>query len=99
MPFSGWRRPSLCEQLLEALAVLGEVDRVGRGAEDRHAGALRARSASLSGVWPPNCTITPCSLPLLARLDDLEHVLDGQRLEVEPVGGVVVGRDGLRDCS
>jgi isoaspartyl peptidase/L-asparaginase-like protein (Ntn-hydrolase superfamily) len=32
------------------------------------------------------------------RLDaaDLEHVLGGERLEVEPVGRVGVGRDGLR---
>ena len=28
--------------------------------------------------------------------DDLEHVLERQRLEVQAVGGVVVGRDGLR---
>jgi hypothetical protein len=28
-------------------------------------------------------------------LDDLEDVLEGQRLEVQPVGGVVVGGDGL----
>ena len=27
---------------------------------------------------------------------DLDHVLGGQRLEIEPVGGVVIGRDGLR---
>ena len=31
----------------------------------------------------------------LLDVGDLEHVLGGQRLEVEPVGGVVVGRDGL----
>ncbi len=30
-----------CEQLLEALAVLGEVDGVGRGAEDRDAGVVQ----------------------------------------------------------
>ena len=28
--------------------------------------------------------------------DDLEHVLEGERLEVEPVAGVVVGGDRLR---
>ena len=28
-------------------------------------------------------------------VDDLEHVLEGERLEVEPVGGVVVGGDRL----
>ncbi len=31
----------------------------------------------------------------LLGVDDLEHVLEGERLEVEPVGGVVVGGDGL----
>ena len=32
-------------------------------------------------------------------LDDREHVLEGQRLEVEPIHRVVVGGDRLRDCS
>ena len=32
----------------------------------------------------------------LLDLADPEHVLERQRLEVEPVGGVVVGRDRLR---
>ncbi len=27
--------------------------------------------------------------------DDLQHVFQGQRLEIEPVGGVIVGGDGL----
>ena len=53
--------------------------------------------ASFSGVCPPNCTMTPCSVPFACSLSqDFEHVLGGQRLEIEPVGGVVVGRDGLR---
>ena len=97
MPFSGWRSCSLSQQLLEALAVLGEVDGVGRGAEDRDVGLRQAPAASFSGVWPPNCTMTPSSVPfLLLGIDDLDHVLGGQRLEIQPVGGVVVGRDGLR---
>ena len=41
MPFSGWLEAELVEQPLEAVAVLGEVDRVGRRAEDRHAGLLQ----------------------------------------------------------
>ena len=49
--------------------------------------------ASLSGVWPPNWTITPHGF---STSDDLQHVLERQRLEVQPVGGVVVGGDGLR---
>ena len=80
------------QQRGEAAAVLGEVDRVDRGAEQPGAGLLdRARQLERR---------------LAAELDDhalgaldLEHgedVLGGQRLEVEAVGGVVVGRDRLR---
>ena len=57
-------------------------------------------AASLSGVWPPRLTMTPTSRPspTEARLLGVEHVgqvLGGERLEVEPVRGVVVGRDRL----
>ena len=55
--------------------------------------AAASGTASLSGVWPPNCTITPYGL---LAVHDREHVLERQRLEVEPVGRVVVGRDRLR---
>ena len=52
--------------------------------------------ASFSGVWPPNWTMTPMQRAvLLLDAEDLEDVLEGQRLEVEAVGGVVVGGDGL----
>jgi hypothetical protein len=51
------------EEGLEALAVLGEVDGVGGGAEDGDAGLVSAM-ASLRGVWPPNWTMTPWSVPL-----------------------------------
>jgi hypothetical protein len=40
--------------------------------------------------------MTPCSVPFALDVDDLQHVLGRQRLEIEPVGGVVVGRDRLR---
>ena len=33
--------PQAVEQLLEAVAILGEIDGVGRGAEDRHLGVLQ----------------------------------------------------------
>ena len=55
--------------------------------------ARASGNARLSGVWPPNCTITPSGF---STLDDVQHVLEGQRLEVQPVGGVVVGAHGLR---
>ena len=80
------------DEILEAFPILGEVDRIGRGADDRHAGRFeiareleRGLSAELhddaAGLFP---------------VHDLEHVLERQRLEIEPVGGVVVGRDRLR---
>ena len=68
----------------------GEVPRIGISARSNAA-------ASFSGVCPPNCTMTPSKVPrALLDAHDLEHVLGGQRLEIEPVGGVVIGRDGLR---
>jgi hypothetical protein len=81
MPFARLASAELVEQLAEQLAVLGAIDRVGAGAEDRHAG-LAAPRASLSGVWPPNCTITPCGF---SRSTIVQHVLERQRLEVQPV--------------
>ena len=53
--------------------------------------------ASLSGVCPPRDTMTPCHRPAGRQLgiEHVGHVLVGQRLEVEAVRGVVVGRDRL----
>jgi hypothetical protein len=64
------------------LAVLGAVDR--RRAACRESGTPSASSAvaSLSGVWPPNCTMTPYgfSFGTISK-----HVLERQRLEVQAV--------------
>ena len=76
----------------KALPVLGQVDRSRRRAEDRHTQALepigqveRRLPAELHdhafGPFP---------------LDHVQHVLQRQRLEIQPVGGVVVGGDRLR---
>ncbi len=54
--------------------------------------ASASGTARFSGVCPPNCTMTPSGF---SRLDDVEHVFERERLEVEAVGGVVVGRDRL----
>ena len=47
--------PRSQQQLREALAILGQIDRVGRRAEILTPAACSG-SASFSGVWPPNCT-------------------------------------------
>ena len=53
-------------------------------------------SARFSGVWPPNCTITPSGFSVSQMLSTF---FERERLEVEAVAGVVIGGDGLRDCS
>ena len=84
------------DQRLEAVAVLGEVDGVGRGAEDRHAGGCQ-RLGELQGRLPAELHDDAVQRALrLLGCDDLQHVLGRQRLEVEPVRGVVVGRHRLR---
>ena len=59
----GLLQAELVQELLEPLAVFGEVDGVGRGAEDRDAFVRAAPGPASAGVWPPNCTMTPCRVP------------------------------------
>ena len=80
------------EQRAEALAVLGQVDRLVRRAHQPVAGLLQRRGElqrSLAAELGHDADGT-------LAFTDREHLLDSQRLEVEPVGGVVVGRDRLR---
>jgi hypothetical protein len=75
------------QQRPEPPPVLGQVDRVNRGPQQRHPGlleVLRQAQRRLAAELDDHA---------LGSLDrgDREHVLDGQRLEVEAVGGVVVG--------
>ena len=66
--------------------------------------ASARRCANPSGVWPPSCTMTPTTPPVpcpppadcCSARKTSQHVLERQRLEVEPVGGVVVGGHRLR---
>ena len=53
--------------------------------------------ASPSAVWPPSCTITPTSSPDCDSAWMTSSTSSRvERLEVEPVARVVVGRHGLR---
>jgi hypothetical protein len=79
------------EHLLEALAVLGSVDGIGRRADDRHARRLQV-ARELERRLPAELHDHALGLLLV---DDLEDVLERERLEIEAVGRVVVGRDGL----
>ena len=67
----------------------GLVPRIG------YAGVLEP-FASPSGVCPPSWHDDADELARLRLgVHHLEHVLERERLEVQPVAGVVVGRDGL----
>ena len=59
----------------------------GDGADDRHAGLLEVER-ELERRLP---AVLDDHADRLFLVDDLEHVLERQRLEVQPVGGVVVG--------
>jgi hypothetical protein len=68
----------------------GVVPRIGTPAS-------ASACASFSGRLPAELDDHAQELaPRHLDVADLQHVLDGQRLEVEPVGGVVVGGDRLR---
>ena len=81
----------LVQELLEALAVFGDIDRIRRGADDGHAILLEV-ARELQRRLP---AVLYDHADGLFLVDDLQHVLQRQRLEVQPVAGVVVGGDGL----
>ena len=81
-------------QGVPAFPVLGQVDRAGRRTEHQLGGQL---AGELQRGLPPRATMTGRGRRAGGLLDveDVGDVLEGQRLEVEPVAGVVVGRDRL----
>ncbi|GAA3072703.1 hypothetical protein GCM10020000_66920 [Streptomyces olivoverticillatus] len=89
-------QPGLGEHPAEGAALLGEVDGLGRGADDRHAVVLECLRQAQRGLAAELHDDARDRARLLLGVDDLQDVLQGERLEVEPVGGVVVGGDGLR---
>ena len=85
-------QPQALDHLLEPFPVLGTVNGVRAGADDGHTGRFQATGQfqrSLAAVLDDH------TLGLL-DVDDFQHVFQGDRLEVQPVGGVVVSGHGLR---
>jgi hypothetical protein len=79
----------------EPLAVLGQVDRIGRSAQDRDARILQRLRELQRRLAAELHDHADQLARLLLDAQDLQHVLGGQRLEVEAVRSIVVGRDGL----
>src|ERR1019366_10626436 len=87
----GARNGETVEQLAEELAVFGEIDIGGVGADDGDAQALeRQRQVERSLA----AELHDDAVGLLG-VADVEDVFERERLEVEAVAGVVVGGDGL----
>ena len=90
------RQARLPQHLTERPAVLRQVDR-GRGRPDHRDTRRRQPLREPERGLPAELHDHPGDGPgLLLGVHDLEHVLEGQRLEVEAVRGVVVRGDGLR---
>ncbi len=86
------RDPQFVEYCREELAVLGQVDRLGARAHDRHARVFE-RMCELE--WSLPAEGHDDALGLLGS-DDVHDVLEGERLEIESITRIVVGGDRLR---
>ena len=84
------------EQLAETLAVFGQVDGLGRGADDGHAGGAQALGQVERGLAAELDDHADLCAGLGFVVVDGEHVFERKRLKVKAVAGVVVGGDGLR---
>ena len=81
----------LVEQSGEALAVLGKIDGVGLGTHDVHAALLEHACQLKRGLAAERHYDAVGTL----NVDNVHDVLVGERLKVQAVGRVVVGRNGL----
>ena len=79
------------QQGTESLAVLGKVDGVGLRAHDLHAGIGERAGQLERGLAAERHHHAVGAL----HINDVHDVLVGKRLEVQPVGRVVVGGDGF----
>jgi hypothetical protein len=85
------------EQVAEALAILGHLDRLERRADQRtpvrsRTPALRSRAtARFRAVWPPSPARRPSGRS--RAIHRLHRDLDRERLEVDDVGDAGVGHD------
>ena len=97
VPPGGWGMPEASAQVVPPLAVLGQVDRGRRRAEHQVLGDARGQLQRGLAPEADDHADQPSGAARggLFGLDHVGQVLVGQWLEVEAVGGVVVGRDRL----
>ena len=76
----------------EELAVLGDLDALGRGADDVDAVFLQGQRQVQRGLAAELGDGAPAFFPLV----NVQDVFQGERLEEQFVAGVVIGGDGFR---
>ena len=86
----------LLQHLAEELTVFGQINGFRRGAENRNACGLQSGGQGQRGLAAELDDDALDRTHLLFGLVDLEHVFEGERLEIQAVGHVVIGRHGLR---
>ena len=91
----GRRQPGLRKEAAKGAPLLGEMDRLRAGTDNRYAGVLERLSESQRGLSTKLHDDARYRSRGLFGVHHLQDVLQRQRLEVQPVGGVIVGRDGL----
>ena len=87
----GRNQAALLQHAGELAAVLGQVDGLGGGAQNRHARVLQGTSQLQRGLATQLHEHAHQAAGTTLRLNDLEHVLKGQRLEVQAGRDIVVG--------
>jgi len=80
------------QEFLEPLAVFGDVDGFGAGADDGYAVGFQ-RTRKLQGRL---ATVLDDHAERLFLVDDLQHVFERERLKIEAIRRVVVGGHRLR---
>jgi hypothetical protein len=91
VPLAGCGTPRSQKQLREPAAILREVDRVGRRAQNLHAGLLERQRQFERRLAAKLHDARHFAVRRALALDDRHHIFEGQRLEVEAIGGVVIG--------
>ena len=89
-------QPEFGDQRGKALPVLGKVDHVGRRTQDRNTGILQALRQFQRGLPAKLHDHARQRSRRLLDMQNLQHILAGQRLEIQPVGRVIIGRHRLR---
>ena len=86
----------LVDQRRKALAIFGQIDAVRAGTQDRNAGILQGSGKFKGCLAAQLHHHTDQFTILLLGVEDFQHVLSRQRLEIQPVRRVIIGGDGFR---